>query len=304
MALRKIPSLIAASTIVLTVSTIPVSADDPSAGAATTVDRTNRAPARSHSPGIEHARESAGLLEPGAPGKGGMPTITTDIDPVLGIPAVIQRPNAHLLKPYIRLQSDLRLKYVRNRFSKNQPDLVWVPDTSQGRVRLTWQSYGHEGRRDGLKMILPGDTLVILDNELYDFGVGTLFVKVRNERTELTGFTLLETVIGDCDPANDELWVAQDIERVKRNATWHFGNLIMYPTYKGEDAAEIDSRAATLNDPTQYGTELSGGVSGGHVHPVYAANVVYDVLLSAVALPESDPKRDVYIRSAIAFFDN
>ena len=129
------------------------------------------------------ARDGAGHDAGAASGDAGAAFAETsaEIDPYLRIPAVVQRPNAHLVKPYKRMQKGLRLTYRGNRFSANQPDLIWVPEVTRDRYKLRWETLGKKVEGAGLAGVFPGNVLRILDDELYDFGVGTLFVRVLNE---------------------------------------------------------------------------------------------------------------------------
>ena len=143
-------------------------------------------------------------------GAGAFAEFSSDVDGYLGIPTTVRRMNAHLLKPYSRLQEGLRVRYAGNRFSTNQPDLIWVPEFADGRYKLRWETLGTKVDGAGLVSIFQGNVLRILDDTLYDFGVGTLFAHVENETSGKSGYTLYETIIGDCDPADDSVWVADD----------------------------------------------------------------------------------------------
>jgi hypothetical protein len=233
----------------------------------------------------------------------GLPAETTDIDPYLGIPAVVQHPNAHLLAPYVRLQRGVRVRYLGNLFSANQPDLIWVPDSTGGVHRLRWETYGYRSDGSGLGSIAAGDVLRIADDRLYDFNVGTLFVRVLNERSGQTGYTLLETVVGDCDPADGALWVAREPERLLARATRLYSGHLVYPISSPTDLAVIERAVEVLRDPDRYPTDLNGGMAEAGVHPVYAANTVFGVLMRVLQLAEQEPRRAEMIDAARTFFD-
>jgi hypothetical protein len=98
-----------------------------------------------------------------------------DTETQLQIPTLVTRVPGYDTKPYIRLQKGLQVRYLKNIFSSNQPDLMYIPGVLGDRVRLRWQTMGKLG--DGSGVWSTGD-MEILDDRLYDFGVGTLFVKV------------------------------------------------------------------------------------------------------------------------------
>lgn len=229
--------------------------------------------------------------------------LSNKVDGYLQIPTVVRRVNAHLLKPYTRLQKGLRVRYRGNMFSPEQPDLVWVPEVTKDRYKLRWETLGKKIPGAGLVGVFPGNVLRILDDDLYDFGVGTLFVRVYHEASRKTGFTLYETIIGDCDPADDQLWAADDIARLKKRTMIEIDDLTVYQISQPRDMRLVDKWIDILGDPTRYRTELNGGIEGAGVHPVYAANVATSVLFELFQRKHPEPRREEILWAVRRFFD-
>ena len=251
------------------------------------------------------ARDGAGHDAGAASGDAGAAFAETsaEIDPYLRIPAVVQRPNAHLVKPYKRMQKGLRLTYRGNRFSANQPDLIWVPEVTRDRYKLRWETLGKKVEGAGLAGVFPGNVLRILDDELYDFGVGTLFVRVLNETSGKSGYTLYETIIGDCDPADEQLWVARDVPGLLSRVLIEVDEIALYRISQPRDPALIDDWIDILGDPTRYRNALNGGIEGAGVHPVYAANVATAVLMELVERKHPEKRRSEILWAVRRFFD-
>jgi hypothetical protein len=229
-----------------------------------------------------------------------LPIQTFDVDPYLGIPAVVEHPNNKFLQPYFAIRKGLRVKYINNIFSTNMPDLIWVPEvTSQGKVLLRWQT--SEKNSPGLVGIFPGQILQVVDDKLYDFGVGTLFVKVYSESYKATGYTLLETIIGETEPVDDVLWKANDVKKLVEKSTLSFEGMVLYAILLPGDRNVIIKYVDDFNHPETYEKTLNGSQPNG-VHPVVAANAVYSTLLFALLPTTSDDDKQKMIASAENFF--
>src|SRR5262249_48238849 len=174
----------------------------------------------------------------------GFSTRSSDVAPYLGIPAEVVRPNVHMLAPYSADRAGLRVRYLRNIFSTNQPDLAWTPLLRSGKSLLRWQAYDGTS---GLQEIFPGNELVLLDNEIYDFGVGTLFVKVRLRKVA-SAFILLETLIGETEPV-DGIIVAKDPTLFLRHASVEYRGLRLYEQFVGDEPTFLDEFTKLLSRP-------------------------------------------------------
>lgn len=219
--------------------------------------------------------------------------------PYLEVPAVVEAPNARFVKPYLAQRKGVKVRYAGNLFSKMQPDFVWVPEIeASGRVLLRWMT--SENGKPGLLGIFPGNVLEITDDRLFDFGVGTLFVKVRHP-SGIEGYTLLETIIGDTEPADDGLWVSRDIERVRKNTTVKLGDVTLYEKYISGGPPQVESEIKRLSATAEYATSLSGGQKGG-VHPLLGASAVYGLLMAALRPDIDKALRGRAIEAAETFF--
>ena len=76
--------------------------------------------------------------------------------------------------------------------------------------------------------------------------------------------------------------MAEDIAGLLARATVHHEDLILYRISQPKDKQLLSQWVKILADPERYTGELNGGVEGGGVHPVYAANVAYAVLMEVV----------------------
>ncbi len=235
--------------------------------------------------------------QPAAPAVPSLPHVTHGIDPYLQIPAVVHHPNAAFVKPYHALRKGLKVRYLGNLFSREQPELIWVPAEEDGKLLLKWQTSQNGG--SGLQGIFPGNVLELLDDHLYDFGVGTLFVKVRSEAANCTGYALLETILGETEPADNQLWLARDLPRFLGCSVVRHEGLSLYAIVLPQDAAEIEHGIEALEHPEAYDKALSAGKP--KLHPSYAANTVYTLLLHALT-PECPPARQKRIVAAAQTF--
>ena len=250
-------------------------------------------------------------------------SVVVDKETQLGIPVLVMRAPGYSTQPYVRLQKGVRVRYLKNIFSSNQPDLIYIPGVIGDRVRLRWQTMGRLD--DGTGLWSVGD-MEILDDRLYDFGVGPLFVKVRRiddgvakqfetlkenpayphlanlDPKQVVGYVTLETIIGDCAPLGDALWCASDTERLKSQAVVNYKNMVLYPEHLLDKG--LKERVEVLADPTRWADELSGGKpSVGKPHPVYTANTLYLIMLSVVKNGVDEQERDRVVQVVRDFFD-
>ena len=158
--------------------------------------------------------------------KQSLPTVTTHVDPILGIPAVVKRPNNIALTPYIADRVGLRLRYETDIIKSLNGDILYSPKLVGNRIFLPWQTSEKGG--PGLFGIYPGNTLTILDDAIYDLAVGTLMVKAKLDHNGLEGFVPLSTIIGDTVADNDDLWSADDVERLKKSILMTFEGVTVY----------------------------------------------------------------------------
>lgn len=235
------------------------------------------------------------------PDRHSLETTTYDIDPVLGIPAVVKRPNNIALGAYQADRAGMRVRYEADIFKGLNRDLFYAPLRVGEKLFLPWQT--SENGAPGLFGVYPGNTLTVLDDALYDLGVGTLMVKARLDHNRLEGFVPLSTIVGESVPDGDDLWGADDVDRLKRDVVTQWDGLTVYTYGIPRDMKEVDTQIANLLDPSSYSTALSGGQNAG-VHPVYAANIVAGLLLLSLK-PDTDPDLRQRIRAASqAIFEN
>lgn len=220
--------------------------------------------------------------------------------PYIDIPAVVVRPNAAALRPYFALRKGLTVRYLGNRFSPAQPELMWVPASENGRDRLIWQSFIPE--KGGLLGIYVGDVITLLDDILYDFDVGTLFVKAQKPGFP-PGYMLLETLIGETEPATRELIVAKDVERFREFSSVDHDGVRLYEQTVNVDLKQMERDTATLLDDATYATSLAGGMSGG-AHPLYAASTARALLFAALKPQVVEERRKAAVAAVAHFFDN
>jgi hypothetical protein len=235
----------------------------------------------------------------GTPGH--LPTTTYDVDPVLGIPAVVVRPNNAFLRPYLADRKGLKVSYVGDSLMSLNPDMLYSPAIREGRTFLPWQT-SDEGA-PGLYGVFPGNQLTILDDALYDFGVGLLMVRARLDAQELEGFLPLATVICETMPADNSLWPSRYAKRLKQELLLKTDKAIIYTFSKPKDENAIQQAIDNLGNPSLYASTLSGGKSDT-VHPVYAANLVYGLLLKWLAAENNPQLRDDIKKACVAVFDN
>lgn len=229
-----------------------------------------------------------------------LPTVTTGADNPLGIPAAIEHPNNKFLRPFYADRAGLKVVYEKQIFSLRQPAMMYVPADIEGRTMLPWQT--SENGKPGLYGLFPGSNLTLLDNKLYDIGVGTLFLKVRNESVQgLVGFVPIDIIIGETKPAGDELWRAEDAARLKDLSLVDIDGLPLYAILRPTDAKEVERQIAMLSNPSNYDGALGGGHPG--VHPVSAANTVYGVLMYALRPGVDSALRNRAISAAQQFFE-
>ncbi len=220
--------------------------------------------------------------------------------PYIDIPAVVVRPNAAALRPYFALRKGLTVRYLGNMLSTAQPELMWVPASENGRDRLIWQSF--IPNKGGLLGIYVGDVITLLDDVLYDFDVGTLFVKAQKPGFP-PGYMLLETLIGETEPATRELIVAKDEDRFRNFSSVDYDGVRLYEQTVNVDPKQMERDTATLLDAATYGTSLAGGMSGG-VHPLYATSTARALLFAALKPQVGEEIRKAAIAAVAHFFDN
>ncbi|MCG2643574.1 MULTISPECIES: D-glucuronyl C5-epimerase family protein [Bradyrhizobium] len=201
----------------------------------------------------------------------------TGLSSYLGIPAVVEHKNAGFFQPYSALRAGVRLRYVRNIFSTNQPDMMWFPADIGGRQILSWQTF--DGA-DGLWGIFPGQEVQLVDDVLYDFGVGAPFVKIRRAGKP-DGYLTLETVLGETEPVGGDLVVASDPDRFFANASIKVDGVRLFEQTVNHDRTEFARLIDLLSKPERYAAELSGGNQGG-VHPLFAASTARGMLFTAL----------------------
>lgn len=225
------------------------------------------------------------------------PDEKTDIAPYLGIPALVTRPNGHMLHPYFAQRTGLRAKYLKNIFSINQPELAWIPYVQDGKHLLRWQTYDDK-TKSGIVGIYPNEDIEFVDNDLYDFGVGTLFVKVRLPDQKI-GFVLLETVIGEMESSAD-LIVAKDRDQFIRNSSIDFEGVRLYEQTVTDDHIALDREIKNLSEPEKYAQNYPA--SNGTIHPLLIASSARAMLFTALGKKIEPKVRQAAIDSAEIFF--
>ncbi|WFU35756.1 D-glucuronyl C5-epimerase family protein [Bradyrhizobium brasilense] len=207
-----------------------------------------------------------------------MQSTTTESSPYLGIPALVEHKNAQFLRPYFAMRAGLRVRYVKNIFSTYQPDMMWFPSIENGRQILAWQTFDGSA---GLYGVFPGSELELVDDTLYDFGVGALFVKVKS-KDKPECYLPLETLVGETEPANSALLAASDRSQFYRHASVEFDGIRLYEQTVSHDRKQFEKFVSLLARPEDYATQLSGGQPGG-VHPLFAASSVRGMLFTALS---------------------
>lgn len=221
------------------------------------------------------------------------------VAPYLNIPAIVVRPNAEKLAPYFAMREGLVVRYIGNKFSTAQPELVWVPARENEAERLIWQSYV-EGK-GGLIGLGTGDTIRLLDDKLYDFDVGTLFVKVQKGDFP-PGYMLLETLVGETEPVTNELLVAKDPKAFFEHASVDFEGVRLYEQTVSVSLDQIKRDTETLLKDSDYTTSLSAGLSGG-VHPLYATSAARTLLFAVMKPQVSGDMRNAAVAAVAHFFE-
>jgi D-glucuronyl C5-epimerase C-terminus len=229
---------------------------------------------------------------------GALPTVTTSIVPELGIPAEIHRPNDARIASYSPRWAGLRLRYEGDVFRPRNPPMVYVPLHDNGRVLLPWQT--SEKGKPGLLGLFPGNVLTVIDDRLYDLGVGTLMVKVRAEDRASAGYVPLALVLGNMIAADESLWSANDLDRVLRKIAFDFKGTRIYAIDQAQ-SGNIEELIRTFENPASYATALSGGQSG--IHPVYAGGALASALYYALRGDTPPQLRDRVVSAARVFFD-
>lgn len=220
------------------------------------------------------------------------------IAPYLNIPVILARPNAKKLAPYFAMREGLEVRYIGNKFSIAQPELLWVPASENGAERLIWQSY-IEGK-GGLVGLGAGEVVRLLDDKLYDFDVGTLFVKVKKGNFP-PSYMLLETLVGETEPATTELLVAKNPNVFLEHASVDVEGVRLYEQTVNVDREQIKRDTANLFDDAAYAASLSGGMSGG-VHPLYATSAARALLFAAMKPQVSEEMRKAAVAATAHFF--
>lgn len=220
--------------------------------------------------------------------------------PYLDVPAVVERPNSVFVKPYSAKRAGLKVKYAKNRFSSNQPELIYVPEieAKTGRVLLRWQT--SENGKPGLLGLFDGNIIEIVDDKLYDFGVGSLFVKVKRE-DGVEGYAQFETIFGETEVADDSMWDATELARVKAATTLTYEGIVLYEKFIAQGAPQVESQIKLLDDVAAYPTALSGGQPGG-VHPLFGGATVYGLLMTALRPDIPDELRARAVAASEKFF--
>jgi hypothetical protein len=227
-----------------------------------------------------------------------LPTLSSSVDPLLGIPAEIHRPNNAKSTPYSPTWAGLRLRYEGDVFRARNPSMVYVPLQDNGRVLLPWQT--SEQGKPGLLGLFPGNVLTLVDDRLYDLGVGTLMVKVRAEGRSSGGYVPLGHILGNMVEADDSLWSAGDLDRVRKKIVFDFKGTRIYAIDQAQ-SGNIEVIIQTFQTPATYASALSGGQSG--IHPVYAGGLLASALFYALR-PDAPPQiRDRVVSAAAVFFD-
>ncbi|MGO4572725.1 D-glucuronyl C5-epimerase family protein [Microvirga sp. 2TAF3] len=237
---------------------------------------------------------------PRAGGAEHLPTVTTDVHPALGIPAVVHRPNNALLRPYQADRAGLTVVYEGDLFKDLISDMTFSPETLDGAVRLPWRT-SVDGS-PGLYGLSPGARLTLLDNDLHDLGVGSLMVRIRREDNGLEGYIPLSVILGESRPADDGLWLAQNKAAYRAETTVILDGIQVYAPQLPSDVKAIEQNIATLSDPSRYAETLSAGF--GSVHPVFAGNMVNALLGHALRNDTTAEQKARIIDAARTFFAN
>jgi hypothetical protein len=230
-----------------------------------------------------------------------LPVVTESIDPVLGIPARGNRPNNAFLRPSSPSWRATVVRYNGQIFSRNAQEVMWIPDLVDGKHLLRWQTT--DKGSPGLQGIFPGNELELLDNNLYNFCVGALFVKVHSRAVDVTGYTLLETINSETEVIGDNFRVAKDADRFSKTTTVDIKGLTAYSLKISNDPTNLSTYTEIFHDPGRYEKDFSGGTPGG-VHLVFAISAAYLMLLQAYTADITPDQRDNTLKAAVAFVDN
>lgn len=181
-------------------------------------------------------------------------------DEILGVPARVKRPNARFNRPYCADRAGIQVTYRGNAFSVQQTDCLWYdsnPLTSNAPLLLRQH-----------QELSPGDVLTVLEDELYDLGVGTLMVRVRHESSRREGFITLETLVGETTVQSSPLWTARAVDQVRTLVEFEWRGHAIYSSNK--------MSAKEISDSIHYLSRfVEPGPSHGHeilkCHPLETA---------------------------------
>lgn len=238
-----------------------------------------------------------GAFIPPAP----LPEVTTHDDNFYDVPMLVRRVNNDLLRPYYAEREGLRVRYTLPTLSNFQPDMMYIPMDREGRVMLPWQTSNEGG--PGLWGIFPGNELILLDNYIYDFGVGAYYVRVHNLTTDIEGFMTLEALLAETEVVGDQLWEAEDLNRLFAASLVELESMRIYAIQLPTDLNEIERTLQAFEDPAMQNAVLGGGQPVG-VHPVYAANSLQGVLTHYLEPETTEEQRARILEASEAFFDN
>ena len=219
--------------------------------------------------------------------------------PYIDIPAVVVRPNGRTLRPYFAMRARLTVRYLGNIFSTNEPELLWVPAVENGMERLMWQTF--QPGKGGLIGVYQGQELKLLDDKLYDLDVGTLFVKVQTGEFP-PAYMLLETLIGETEPASNDLLVAKDPLRFLQHASVVYQGIRLYEQGVVTDIEALKDEIKLLQHDAGYANSLSAGQPGG-IHPLFAMSTARSTLFTALNPEVSEELRETTVAAIEHFVD-
>lgn len=155
------------------------------------------------------------------------------IDPLLGVPARVKRPNKDKVTPYLADRAGLQVSYRPSLYLDEQPTSIW------------WDQIGVDGaplllrNRDALN---TGECLTVVDDELHDIGVGTPLVLVEREATGQQGYITLDSLLTKMK-APDDVWAADDLPGLRKLVEFPSEFGILHSTNRVGVDEVISSRA-------------------------------------------------------------
>jgi len=127
------------------------------------------------------------------------------IDPMVGFPADVVRPNAQFSKPYVADRSNLNVTFHPSSYLNEQPPSIWWDDSEHQAGPLLMR------KREPL---VDGESLMVLDHQLHDLAVASPMVRVKRMSDGQAGYITLDCLITKTT-AEEAIWAADTPSKVR-----------------------------------------------------------------------------------------